>query len=553
MRTQTPQSSTRPSPDRAVAFPPWLTSSVHRLRCGGTGSLRSRSCSPRLWLISAVVGFLFGILRLAVIVVLAVSRSSAGSSARRRAVSDRPEVVTHHLLDAHSRVAPRPLLAETFHQRHSVNARAGIVIDLAGNDEHGHTCGRRPLRHPAHDLSLERLRVEETFAGDDEVGALRARRRSSTSSATRSKPSINEPPTAASPPARPPAAPEPSSSRTSTPCSSRYTWASRSRRRRSERDLCARRALLLGEQIRRVDERRANVARDLQLDAAQPLQGVDGPQRAEAAVGRGRSADADDDAPRARIERGGDQLAGAVGRRRDRVVAVGAADELEARRQRHLDDGSRCRSAASSAAPDRRAARSRASCGWRRRARRACLRRRRPTAPRRSPSRRPSPRPRWRRRDLGTRRRCHGTCPGRRRLASAHVVCSLVPERPVVIVSNRGPLSFRRDDDGGSVQTRGRAGSVSGLAPLVAGTDATWLAAAPMSDADREAAAAGDVAEADGLARALAAARRRRVPHGVRRHVQRDVVVLHHGLYDLPAPAAVRPRAGGRRGRRTGR
>jgi trehalose 6-phosphate synthase len=69
-------------------------------------------------------------------------------------------------------------------------------------------------------------------------------------------------------------------------------------------------------------------------------------------------------------------------------------------------------------------------------------------------------------------------------------------ERPVVIVSNRGPVSFRRED-GELVARRGAGGLVSGLAPIVAGTDAVWLAAA-LSDADREAAAEG-VAEADGL------------------------------------------------------
>src|SRR4051812_20527878 len=69
--------------------------------------------------------------------------------------------------------------------------------------------------------------------------------------------------------------------------------------------------------------------------------------------------------------------------------------------------------------------------------------------------------------------------------------------RPVVILSNRGPLSFRRTDSGELVPRRGAGGLVSGLAPLVAGTDAIWLAAA-LSDADREAAAHG-VADADGL------------------------------------------------------
>jgi trehalose 6-phosphate synthase len=73
-----------------------------------------------------------------------------------------------------------------------------------------------------------------------------------------------------------------------------------------------------------------------------------------------------------------------------------------------------------------------------------------------------------------------------------------VPERPVVIVSNRGPLSFRRGDDGSLTAKRGGGGLVSGLAPLVEGTDALWLAAA-LSDEDREAASGGQVAEAEGL------------------------------------------------------
>jgi len=68
--------------------------------------------------------------------------------------------------------------------------------------------------------------------------------------------------------------------------------------------------------------------------------------------------------------------------------------------------------------------------------------------------------------------------------------------RPVVIVSNRGPVSFQ-DDNGTLVARRGAGGLVTGLAPIVAGTDAIWLAAA-LSDADRKAAAQG-IADADGL------------------------------------------------------
>lgn len=109
-------------------------------------------------------------------------------------------------------------------------------------------------------------------------------------------------------------------------------------------------------------------------------------------------------------------------------------------------------------------------------------------------------------------------------------------QRPVVIVSNRGPVSFRRGDDGQLVAKRGAGGLVSGIGPLVAGTGATWIAAA-MSDADREA-AAGGVIEAEGFrVRALDLD-----PDDFR--LAYDVVCnavlwfLHHGLFET----ARRPR-----------
>jgi trehalose 6-phosphate synthase len=108
-----------------------------------------------------------------------------------------------------------------------------------------------------------------------------------------------------------------------------------------------------------------------------------------------------------------------------------------------------------------------------------------------------------------------------------------VPDRPAVILSNRGPLSFRRTEDGELTARRGAGGLVSGLAPLVAGTDAIWLAAA-LSDADREAAADGQVAEAEGLRVRLLALD----PDTYRQSY--DVICngtlwfCLHGLYDLP-------------------
>ncbi|MCU1462624.1 MAG: alpha,alpha-trehalose-phosphate synthase [Acidimicrobiales bacterium] len=102
----------------------------------------------------------------------------------------------------------------------------------------------------------------------------------------------------------------------------------------------------------------------------------------------------------------------------------------------------------------------------------------------------------------------------------------------MVVVSNRGPLSFTIDDEGGLIARRGAGGLVSSLAPLVRGTGATWMAAA-ISDGDR-AAAGGGVIEAEGFRfRSLA------IDPDVYRMAY-DVIsngtlwFLHHGLFDLP-------------------
>ena len=70
--------------------------------------------------------------------------------------------------------------------------------------------------------------------------------------------------------------------------------------------------------------------------------------------------------------------------------------------------------------------------------------------------------------------------------------------RPIVVVSNRGPVTFALDPGGDDRVTarRGAGGLVSGLGPLVAGTDAIWIAAA-MSDGDRVVARRG-VTDAEG-------------------------------------------------------
>ncbi|MGI8756272.1 MAG: alpha,alpha-trehalose-phosphate synthase (UDP-forming) [Acidimicrobiales bacterium] len=103
-------------------------------------------------------------------------------------------------------------------------------------------------------------------------------------------------------------------------------------------------------------------------------------------------------------------------------------------------------------------------------------------------------------------------------------------DRPVVIVSNRGPVSYRSGVDGEPVAHRGAGGLVSGLGPLVRATSTTWIAAA-MSDGDRAVAAAG-VVDAEGFRVRLLAFD----PDDWRAHY--DTVCnealwfAHHGLFD---------------------
>lgn len=104
-------------------------------------------------------------------------------------------------------------------------------------------------------------------------------------------------------------------------------------------------------------------------------------------------------------------------------------------------------------------------------------------------------------------------------------------ERQVLVVSNRGPVSFSVTAGGDLESRRGAGGLVSGIGPVVAGSGATWIAAA-LSDGDRMAAAKGRL-EAEGFATRLLDI----APDDLRGAY--DVVsnatlwFLHHGLWDL--------------------
>ncbi|HEX4433966.1 MAG TPA: trehalose-6-phosphate synthase [Acidimicrobiales bacterium] len=101
-----------------------------------------------------------------------------------------------------------------------------------------------------------------------------------------------------------------------------------------------------------------------------------------------------------------------------------------------------------------------------------------------------------------------------------------------IVVSNRGPLTFRTDTGGGLVPVRAAGGLASSLHRILAGTGTTW-ASVTMGAADREAVAQGLMHE-DGL---------QLVPVVVDDETYRqayDVVAnttlwyCHHHLFDLP-------------------
>lgn len=109
----------------------------------------------------------------------------------------------------------------------------------------------------------------------------------------------------------------------------------------------------------------------------------------------------------------------------------------------------------------------------------------------------------------------------------------------MIVASHRGPVRFVRTDVGFE-RHPGAGGIASGLAPLLAGTGATWVAAA-ITDDDRAAAAAG-AATADDLDLRLVDLD----PDVHRLHYEvvsnATLWFLHHGLFDLPRRPVFGPR-----------
>jgi trehalose 6-phosphate synthase len=120
------------------------------------------------------------------------------------------------------------------------------------------------------------------------------------------------------------------------------------------------------------------------------------------------------------------------------------------------------------------------------------------------------------------------------------------PRQPVLVASNRGPVSFGFAGDGSLTARRGGGGMVSGLmsglASVAADGGVLWLCTA-LSDADREAARKGDRAAggpADTPVRMLDVPRD--VFEGAYNGIANSVLwFVHHLLFETPNQTPTSP------------
>ena len=107
-------------------------------------------------------------------------------------------------------------------------------------------------------------------------------------------------------------------------------------------------------------------------------------------------------------------------------------------------------------------------------------------------------------------------------------------ESPLVVASNRGPVSFQREEGTGAlIGERGSGGLVTTLAGVLFESDATWLSAA-MTEGDREVARSGKPIEVDPMGHAafleIPEDRYTGYYNGISNRV---LWLLHHYLFDL--------------------
>ena len=111
--------------------------------------------------------------------------------------------------------------------------------------------------------------------------------------------------------------------------------------------------------------------------------------------------------------------------------------------------------------------------------------------------------------------------------------------RRILVASNRGPVSFSRDEDGQLTAKRGGGGVVSGLSSVASSEDMLWVCAA-LSEADRAAArqSPGGLLDLDGHAGG-SAVQMLDIPPATFNRAYNTVAnsvlwFVHHMLYDTP-------------------
>ena len=103
----------------------------------------------------------------------------------------------------------------------------------------------------------------------------------------------------------------------------------------------------------------------------------------------------------------------------------------------------------------------------------------------------------------------------------------------MIVVSHRGPVSFRREPDGTFSERRGAGGVVSALGPLVSGRDDVHWIAAAIGDDDRAAVASGAATAASSVELLALDPETHRLHYDVISN--RVLWFLFHGLFNLPS------------------
>lgn len=402
--------------------------------------------------------------------------------------SDGPQVGRDHLSDASEWILQRPFHAEAFGERHGRSPIRDAVEDIPGHDQDRNArCFTGRLDDATDDLALIGGRVDEPLTGDRKVHGGEVAIQACLGG-------------------------DDIETRRELGTQNRKATGESSRRARvgqlvdvdaevvpvhrrgglhaplEQAHLRVGRAFLLCEPGGCVPESDRDITRRDDFDAGQTSWVDDRSNCAEPAVGRRGAAQTDDDPLGPGLGRGEQQLPGSGGVRDQGFVPVRSTHQCEARRRSHFDHRDPMRQA------PRRAdgtAEGIVDLGHPVRTTEnleqalpavregdldtfpACL-------PGRLTDRRGDLcRGRGSTELVGSGQDSHGDKSAR---FAADLSSEVMDERPIVVVSNRGPVSFHRDPSGALVPRRGAGGLVSGLSPLLERPGRLWVAAALSAD-----------------------------------------------------------------------